>query len=56
MTLCPGAVPINVDHIQMVAKKKIGALITILSPEKLKQVRKEIIFARNLRVDNKRSF
>jgi mRNA interferase MazF len=39
---------INVDHIQTVAKGKIGALITTLSPEKLKQVRKAIIFALNL--------
>ena len=39
---------INVDHIQTVAKGKIGAMITTLSPEKLKQVRQAIIFALDL--------
>ncbi len=39
---------INCDHIQTVSKVKIGSQITTLSPEKLKQVRKAIIFALNL--------
>jgi len=38
---------INCDHIQTVSKGKIGSLIATLSPEKLKQVRKAIIFALN---------
>jgi mRNA interferase MazF len=39
---------INCDHIQTVSKAKIGPQIATLSPEKLKQVRKAIIFALNL--------
>lgn len=39
---------INFDHIQTVSKGKIGAFITTLSPQKLKQVREAIIFALNL--------
>lgn len=39
---------INFDYIQTVSKGKIGALITTLSPQKLKQVREAIIFALNL--------
>ena len=38
---------INCDHIQTVSKGKIGSLFATLSPEKLKQVRKAIIFALN---------
>lgn len=39
---------INFDHIQTVSKSKIGALITTISPQKMKQVREAIIFALNL--------
>lgn len=39
---------INCDHIQTVAKGKIGALISALSPEKMKTVRKAIAFALSL--------
>jgi mRNA interferase MazF len=39
---------INCDHIQTVAKDKIGSLITVLSREKLFQVRGAINFALNL--------
>jgi mRNA interferase MazF len=39
---------INFDHIQTVSKGKIGSLIATLSPEKLEQVRKAILFALNL--------
>ncbi len=39
---------INCDHIQTVSKTKIGSPIATLSPVKLKQVRKAIIFALNL--------
>jgi mRNA interferase MazF len=39
---------INCDHIQTVSKARIGPQITTLTPEKLKQVRKAIIFALNL--------
>lgn len=39
---------INCDHIQTVSKAKIGSQIATLAPEKLKQVRKAIIFALNL--------
>jgi mRNA interferase MazF len=39
---------INCDHIQTVAKGKIGVLISALSPEKMKEVRKAIAFALSL--------
>lgn len=39
---------INFDHIQTVSKGKIGSLITTLSTEKMKEVRKAILFALNL--------
>ena len=39
---------INCDHIQTVAKGKIGTLVSALSPEKMKKVRKAIAFALSL--------
>ena len=39
---------VNCDHIQTVSKEKIGSLITTLSMEKLKQVRRAILFALDL--------
>ena len=36
---------INFDHIQTVSKSKIGAVITQLSPEKLLQARRALLFA-----------
>jgi len=39
---------INLDHIQTVSKARIGSLITTLSPGKLSQVRKAIVFALDL--------
>ena len=39
---------INCDHLQTVSKGKIGALITTLSSDKMKQVRAAIQFALNL--------
>ncbi len=39
---------INFDHIQTVAKNKIGALITNLSHEKLEEVQRAIKFALDL--------
>ena len=39
---------INFDYIQTVSKGKIGSLITTLSAEKLKQVRKAMLFAPNV--------
>ena len=39
---------INCDHTQTVAKDKIGALITALSAEQMKEVRKAVDFALNL--------
>ena len=39
---------INLDHIQTVPKGKIGSLITTLSPDKLKQVSRSILFALDL--------
>lgn len=39
---------VNCDHIQTVAKGKIGSRITTLSPGKMAQVREAILFALNL--------
>ena len=39
---------INCDHIQTVAKGKIGVLISVLSPDKMKEMRKAIAFALSL--------
>ncbi len=39
---------INCDHIQTVAKRKIGVMISALPPEKMKEVRKAIAFALSL--------
>jgi len=39
---------INCDHIQTVAKGKVGALITTLSPAKLEELRRAVSFALEL--------
>ncbi len=39
---------INFDHIQTVSKGRIGPLITSLSPDKMNQVRKAVLFALDL--------
>jgi mRNA interferase MazF len=39
---------INFDHIQTVSRKKIGSLISVLSPERLKEVREAILFSLDL--------
>ena len=44
---------VNFDHIQTVSKGKIGSLITMLSPVKLKQVREAILFALDLSTRNR---
>ncbi|MCJ7582168.1 MAG: type II toxin-antitoxin system PemK/MazF family toxin [Candidatus Aminicenantes bacterium] len=44
----PSDCVINFDHIQTVSKNKIGSLITILSPERLKEVRVAIQFSLHL--------
>jgi len=44
----PKGCAINCDHMQTVSKAKVGALITILAPDKLVQVRDAIRFALNL--------
>ena len=35
----------NLDHIQTVSKSRIGALIGILSPQRLQELRKALLFA-----------
>jgi mRNA interferase MazF len=40
-----GECVVNLDHIQTVARGEIGALITHLSPEKMKQIRVALLFA-----------
>ncbi len=44
----PSDCVINFDHIQTVSKNKIGALLTILSPERLKEVQEAILFSLHL--------
>jgi mRNA interferase MazF len=39
---------LNCDHLQTVAKAKIGSLITTLSPNKMSQVSQAVRFALNL--------
>ena len=39
---------INLDHIQTVAKDRLGAVITSLSAEKMKAVRRALVFAFDL--------
>ena len=41
----PKECAINCDHLQTVAKGKIGALITTLSPSRLRELRSAISFA-----------
>ena len=44
----PRECAINFDHIQTVSRKKIGSLISVLSPERLKEVREAILFSLDL--------
>jgi mRNA interferase MazF len=44
----PKACAINFDHIQTVSKRNIGTLITVLSPERLDEVRDAISFSLDL--------
>jgi mRNA interferase MazF len=44
----PRECAINFDHIQTVSKNKVGSLIAVLSPEKLKEVREAILFSLDL--------
>jgi mRNA interferase MazF len=44
----PRECAINFDHIQTVAKAKLGPLIATVSPEKMEQVRRAIVFALEL--------
>ena len=44
----PRECAINFDHIQTVSKNKVGSLISILSPERLKEVREAILFSLDL--------
>jgi len=41
----PEECAINLDHVQTVAKAKLGAVITTLHPERMRQVRKALLFA-----------
>lgn len=36
---------INLDHVQTVSKRKIGALITLLSAKKMSELRRALLFA-----------
>ena len=36
---------INLDHVQTVSRKKIGALITALAPERMGELRAALLFA-----------
>jgi mRNA interferase MazF len=44
----PGDCVINFDHIQTVSESKVGSLISVLSPERLKEVREAIFFSLEL--------
>jgi mRNA interferase MazF len=36
---------INLDHVQTVSRKKVGALIATLGPERMGQLRSALLFA-----------
>ncbi len=44
----PKTCAVNLDHIQTVSRGKIGALITTLSAEQLRNVRRSILFSLDL--------
>jgi mRNA interferase MazF len=46
----PRACAVNCDHIQTVAKGRIGAVIATLSPDKMREVSRAIEFALNLKM------
>lgn len=41
----PGDCAVNLDHVQTVSRGKIGLLITTLSPRKLVEIRRSLLFA-----------
>lgn len=41
----PRECAINLDHLQTVSKGKVGALVAVLSPKKLEEVRRALLFA-----------
>lgn len=41
----PHACAANLDHVQTVSRKKIGALITTLAPERMGELRAALLFA-----------
>ena len=41
----PKECAVNLDHLQTVAKGKIGSLITTLSADKMQQMRSSLLFA-----------
>jgi len=36
---------VNLDHLQSVSKEKLGALVTTLGPEKMREIRVALLFA-----------
>lgn len=44
----PRECAVNFDHIQTVSRGKIGSLITTLSPDRLRDARRSILFALDL--------
>ena len=40
---------VNLDHLQTVARGKVGALLTRLGPEKMEEVRSALLFALGFR-------
>lgn len=44
----PKACAVNCDHLQTVAKDKVGPLITTVSHQKMEAIRRAVLFALNL--------
>lgn len=41
----PRGCAVNLDHVQTVAKSRIGALVTTLSAERMREIRAALLFA-----------
>jgi mRNA interferase MazF len=41
----PRACAVNLDHVQTVAQSRLGALITTLTPERMAEIRRALLFA-----------
>ena len=45
----PKTCAVNLDHVQTVSKEKLGAVITVLTPDRMEEVRSALLFAMGFR-------